>query len=231
MGFFSSLVDPLTSAFNLGIGKGGSGFGETMNKITGVYGSMDKSYEQQLKSMAYQNAYNTAMWNKQNEYNSPAAQLARMREAGIDINPTSYALGTGNLSNTSAFVGSENGFAGSGSPAGNPISMALGVANGISEVRNRNAYTKNIEAQTKNLNNFLNDTGRSTYDPQITKVVEDLPGNVVRGTKNVVKAIDEEIGITDKIASLLSWMNSAQRIQNQNVVEDFVAREMKKKKK
>ena len=91
------------------------GMGGLLNDMTGVTGQMDKSYAQQK-----------AMMDLQNQYNSPAAQLARMAEAGIEINPTSYALGTGNLSNTSA-----SGFAGSGSPAGNPITMAMGVAQGI----------------------------------------------------------------------------------------------------
>lgn len=127
-----------------------SGFGSFLNDLTGISSQQNNTYKQQIASMQAQNAYNSSMWQKQNEYNSPSAQLARMREAGIDINPTSYALGTGNLSNTATFVGSENGFSGSGSPAGNPISMALGVANGIADVRNRNASTRNIEQQTRN---------------------------------------------------------------------------------
>lgn len=125
--------------------------GGILNDFTGITSQQNQTYKQQVQAMNAQNAYNTAMWNAQNEYNSPVAQLARMREAGIDINPTSYALGTGNLSNTATFVGSENGFSGSGSPAGNPITMALGVANGISEIRNRNALTDNLGVQNENL--------------------------------------------------------------------------------
>ena len=208
-----------------------SSLGSALNSITGITSQQNKTYSQQMQATAYQNAYNNQMWRAQNEYNTPSAQLARMRDAGIEINPTSYALGTGNLSNTATFVGSENGFSGSGSPAGNPISMALGVANGIADIQNRNAYTKNIEAQTENLNNYIHGTGRSTYDPQITKVIEDAPKNLVKGTKKVFQAFDNATGLTDKVASFFSWMNSGRRELDRQKVEDFVARELSKKKK
>lgn len=107
--------------------------GGILNAITGV----SDSTKEQKKMMDAQNAYNTYMWNLSNEYNTPAAQLARMKEAGIDINPTSYALGTGNLSNTASTVSSAGGFV--GSPAGNPVSMLMGVAQGIQGLKNAKA--------------------------------------------------------------------------------------------
>lgn len=133
------------------IGKAFGSVGSLMNSITGTTGQMDKSYKQQMNAMNMQNAYNTRMWDLQNEYNSPASQLARMREAGIDINPTSYALGTGNLSNTAVKVDSAGGFAGSGSPAGNPISMLMGVANGIQGYRETQQRIDNMKEQNTNL--------------------------------------------------------------------------------
>lgn len=128
-----------------------SSIGSALNNLTGVSSSQKKTYQQQLASTAYQNAYNASMWQAQNEYNSPTAQLARMREAGIDINPTSYALGTGNLSNTATFVGSEGGFSGSGSPAGNPISQLMGMASGILGVRETQARIDNMKEQKINI--------------------------------------------------------------------------------
>lgn len=143
MSFLSGLTDYYGGLFG--------GVGNILNKMTGAEGQMNKSYKQQMASAQYQNAYDKYMWNLQNEYNSPSAQLARMKEAGIDINPTSYALGTGNLSNTATFAGSENGFAGSGSPAGNPISMLMGVANGIQGIKESDARVNNLVAQNDNL--------------------------------------------------------------------------------
>lgn len=147
MGFFKKAVKSVNKAFSGPVGSviGNPGsknafgtnalIGEALNDITGLSSQMDKSYKQQIDAMNLQNSYNQTMWNLQNEYNSPISQLARMREAGININPTSYALGTGNLSNTASSVSSENGFAGSGTPAGNPISMLMGMAEGIQGIR------------------------------------------------------------------------------------------------
>lgn len=133
------------------ISKGFSSVGSILNDITGVNSQTDKTYKQQMSAMEAQNAYNTYMWNLANQYNTPVAQLARMKEAGIDINPTSYALGTGNLSNTAGTISSASGFSGSGSPAGNPISMAMGVANGIQGIQESKARTALDEANTDNM--------------------------------------------------------------------------------
>lgn len=127
------------------LSKGFSSVGRVLNDITGV----SDSTAQQRKMAQEQNAYNTYMWNLANQYNTPAAQLARMKEAGIDINPTSYALGTGNLSNTAGTVTASSGFV--GSPAGNPISMAMGVAQGITGIKEAKQRIENMKEQNINL--------------------------------------------------------------------------------
>lgn len=206
-----------------------SGIGTFLNDITGVTSQQNRTYKQQRESAAYQNAYNTQMWNLQNQYNTPVAQLARMREAGIDINPTSYALGTGNLSNTATFVGSENGFSGSGSPAGNPITSAVNIANGISEFNNRNANTEYIEAQTRNLTNYLDKSGPSTYDPQVERIVDAIPGIVKKGGqavknkgKSIFNAIDSQVGLSDAGASFLSWLHRDERAKRQAAADAII---------
>lgn len=124
--------------------------GSGLNSVTGVNSQMEKQYEQQIDAMEKQNAYNLYMWNLQNDYNTPAAQLARMREAGVDVNPLSYALGTGNLSNTAGSVSSASGFSGSGSPAGNPITSLMGVAQGVQGLKNAKAdYQLKQETQAR----------------------------------------------------------------------------------
>lgn len=139
-------------SFLKSVSKGFSSVGSILNDITGV----SDSTAQQRKMAQEQNAYNTYMWNLANQYNTPAAQLARMKDAGIDINPTSYALGTGNLSNTAGTVTAGSGFA--GSPAGNPISMAMGVANGIQGIRESKARTENMYKQNDNLDGVITAT-------------------------------------------------------------------------
>lgn len=132
-------------SFLKSVSKGFSSVGSILNDITGV----SDSTAQQRKMAQEQNAYNTYMWNLANQYNTPAAQLARMKEAGIDINPTSYALGTGNLSNTAGTVTAGSGFV--GSPAGNPISMAMGVAQGITGIKEAKQRIENMKEQNINL--------------------------------------------------------------------------------
>lgn len=141
----------LMSKISKGFADAVSPIGGLLNGITGVSEQTDRTYYQQQKAMDSQNDYNTYMWNLANQYNTPQAQLARMADAGIDINPTSYALGTGNLSNTAGVVTSASGFSGSGSPAGNPITMAMGVANGIQGIRESKARTALDEANTDNM--------------------------------------------------------------------------------
>lgn len=143
MSFLKKIVNSPTKVFDP--------VGDLINGLTGVNAQTDKTYKQQMASMNAQNAYNTYMWNLANQYNTPSAQLARMADAGIEINPTSYALGTGNLSNTASVVSSDNGFAGSGSPAGNPISMAMGVAQGITGIKEAKQRIANMKEQNTNL--------------------------------------------------------------------------------
>ena len=56
-----------------------------------------ESYDYQMRMQNMQNAWNLAQWNRENEYNSPAAQVQRVREAGL--NPYfESGVGTGEAS-------------------------------------------------------------------------------------------------------------------------------------
>ena len=129
MGLLRKIAKPITKVFKLG-GLTDS-VGDVLNGLTGVNSSMDKSYDQQRKMMQEQNAFNRMMWNLENEYNSPSAQIARLAQAGIDVNPMTYAVGNGNMTSMASSLQSANGFSGDGSPAGNPVNMLMGVASGI----------------------------------------------------------------------------------------------------
>ena len=169
--------------------------GSVLNDLTGV----SDSTNQQRKMMEAQNAYNTQMWNAQNEYNSPTAQLARMREAGIDINPIAYALGSGNLSNTASSVSSGSGFV--GSPAGNPISMLMGMAQGIQGVRESKQRVENMKEQGINImtegNNLL------TRGTQM-KLVNDIMRHNLRYAENHNLPVNAVPGLESSTASLVN---------------------------
>lgn len=57
--------------------------------------------------MEYQNQWNLDMWNRQNLYNSPASQMERFRNAGLNPMLMSQSLQTGNASNAPSAAGYE----------------------------------------------------------------------------------------------------------------------------
>lgn len=114
---------------------------------------MDKSYNQSVD-----------FWNMQNEYNSPANQVARMKEAGINpalsgaITPGMASGGT----NTSA----------SGSQASSsPVTMAAsGITDSILQMVNNKKQMSVVEAQANKLNS---DATLDKIDAQ-TRLTENL---------------------------------------------------------
>lgn len=79
---------------------GASGVAQSkLNKKTREFNREEAEKQRQWSEgmVAQQNAWNMELWNKENAYNSPAAQVERLREAGL--NPLFYGLdGTGNAS-------------------------------------------------------------------------------------------------------------------------------------
>lgn len=74
-------MDPLTISALVG------GGASLLNGIFGYKGQNDTNAAS-MQIAKYQNEYNTEMWNKQNEYNSPLATMQRLTDAGI--NPRAY---------------------------------------------------------------------------------------------------------------------------------------------
>lgn len=85
------ILNPVTNGIS---GIVGNGISSVMSSVAQKQGA-DVAYQRQNELMDKQNAWNLDMWNKQNEYNSPAEQAKRLREAGL--NPVFAGLdGTGN---------------------------------------------------------------------------------------------------------------------------------------
>lgn len=108
--------------------------GGWLNDITGVSDTAKQSYN-----------YNMKQWHAQNEYNHPKNQIARMAEAGIDVNPMTYAVGNGSMSTTASSATAPS-FSGSGV---NPIATAINVISGLKGVEQRDAEIENTKAQTR----------------------------------------------------------------------------------
>lgn len=59
----------------------------------------DQQWERQLEAMEMQREWDLEMWNKQNEYNSPAKQMERFKAAGLNPN-LMYSQGSSGLANS-----------------------------------------------------------------------------------------------------------------------------------
>lgn len=82
---------------SLSIG-GGTMLGSLVSGIFGLGGAaLQQKYNRELAE--YQNQMNIEQWNRENEYNKPINQMARLEEAGINPN---LAYSNGSISNTSA---------------------------------------------------------------------------------------------------------------------------------
>lgn len=90
-------------------------------------------YNQALQNQ-YNNAYNYWLWQKQAEYNSPKAQVARLKEAGLNPNFNSID-GTGNLGSIPTSSGSMPGKIQQGrlNAIGTAVQMATGLAGSLSK--------------------------------------------------------------------------------------------------
>lgn len=76
----------------------GSALGSIFGGIFGLGGAaLQHKYNKELAE--YQNQMNIEQWNRENEYNKPVNQMARLEEAGINPN---LAYSSGGVSNTSA---------------------------------------------------------------------------------------------------------------------------------
>lgn len=83
MGLFSEKNAPLT----LGLGS------SLLSGASGIIGNMiQRKTNKELAEYSYQK--DVEMWNMANEYNSPSAQMARLKEAGLNPN---LAFGSGNV--------------------------------------------------------------------------------------------------------------------------------------
>lgn len=111
--------------------------------------SANQQFKHQMQLQEQQQEYNTEMWNKENEYNSPSNQIARLREAGV--NPM-IALSGGSLSNVASSASSALG------SASTPVPTSSGSSIGSSFIQQQmmndqletlRASRKKIEEETK----------------------------------------------------------------------------------
>lgn len=90
------------SNFNLGGFLGGIGGG----LVSGGFGLLGayQQYKYNKELAGLQNQYNIEMWERQAEYNSPTAQMARLSEAGLNPNLVYGGVNPGNMSSAPEMV-------------------------------------------------------------------------------------------------------------------------------
>ena len=143
----SSFMNP-SSSIGSGIGSvlGGSLLGaglgfinDWINRDTNIVEAA-KQRDWQYDMMLEQQKYNTEMWNKNNEYNSPEAQLKRLTDLGINPATALSMMSNGNSSSPASPAG-----AGSGAAASSPQSSVPGMAQVGSQVPVNQQQAKQME--------------------------------------------------------------------------------------
>lgn len=192
-GIFGSLISAAGSIFGGSIAKQGSD--------AAAKASLQATRETNaanLKLAQYQNDWNFAQWNRQNAYNSPAAQRARYEEAGI--NPY-FALGNINSGQAESLMSTDMARQQSGAEAYNMQaqgSQQLGAA--ISNASNQfvgNLYqleqTKALQIQnTENLLSMTKRVQGLEYDNQAKKMANELYNANMQSLINITKNQERE---------------------------------------
>lgn len=154
--------------------------------------------EANLKLAQYQNDWNIAQWNRQNAYNTPAAQRARYEEAGI--NPY-FALGNIQSGNAQSLLSADMAKQQSGAEAyalkaQGAQQLGASVANASSQFFNtqyQQEQTKALKIQnTENTLSMLKRVQGLEYDNQAKKMANELYNANMQSLINITKNQERE---------------------------------------
>lgn len=120
------------------------------------------SVEKQIEEAQKQRDWNLDVWNKANEYNTPAAQIERLREAGLS--PLSYL---GNNQMVSPADGGSQAQLPTAPQMQNPMQYAGGLAQAVTA--GYNAFLQNHIAQKQLENDTVRTLSEAQYKFALTK--------------------------------------------------------------
>ncbi len=152
-------------------------FSGVVNAVTGNYFNK----KQQKK----QNEYNTWLWGQQNAYNTPAAQMERLKEAGL--NPM-LVYGNGSVVGNTA----------SSAHASGPVAMS-GIDLGLGKTADRALKKQQNEFAAKRLNQDLQ-LGQAQIDQVRT--------NTDLAAAGLLKVLAETKEINRRIENTPSWLDT-----------------------
>lgn len=173
-----------------------------------------------------QNEFSLDMWNKTNEYNSPAAQVQRMREAGL--NPLYYGLdgSSANAFQSAQALGYDRA---SSSAFQNPL------AAGVEGFLSARAQQKSIEMQNAQIDKIKADTASVGLDTEFKDKTmdarveaENLGNALTKETISKVKKEREQIDVNIKklIAETKSEEERALLIAAQTAVQKATEKDL-----
>lgn len=186
---FGAVSDPLTTAGNRLLDGGAGKFGGTLNDVMGTSDAARQSYQYNQQAADADMARSISLWNMQNSYNTPAAQIARMAQAGIDVNPMTYAVGNGNMSTTASNISAPGtGSVSMGSHGINPLSALMTVLSGLQGIKHSQAEVNQSEANIAQVKDNIKNADKLT-DANVKHINEQTRGEEV---KNAITAKDLE---------------------------------------
>jgi len=151
----------------------------------------DKTFGQNMKMAEYQYSKDLEMWNKGNLYNSPQAQMERLKSAGLNPN---LVYGTGAVGNTTAQLPKFN--APSADYTHVPPIQLPNIISAYQDFTVKNAQIDNLREQNK----VIHETGRvkgfeanlfgDTYNERADKYFEDLH---VQRNKRVISQLQSQM--------------------------------------
>ena len=154
--------------------------------------------EANLKLAKFQNEWNIAQWNRQNAYNTPAAQRARYEEAGI--NPY-FALGNIQSGNAQSLLSADMANQQSGADAYNMLAqgyqqLGASVSQAIPQFLNaqyQQAQTKALQIQnTENILSMNQRVKGLHYDNEAKRMANELYNANMQSLMNITKNQERE---------------------------------------
>lgn len=152
----------ISAAMAAGLISAGSSIASTGGNVLATH--MTNKSNQRLADQSY--AYDTDMWHKSNLYNSPEAQMERLKRAGLNPN---LVYGTGAVGNTSGQLPKYN------APKMEAPQIQFNAADAIT------AY-QNVKMQSAQINNIEQDTKNKALEVGIKAAQE--AGMLIRNSKS-----------------------------------------------
>lgn len=201
-----------TQEYNTGEREAAQAYNTSEREAAQAYNTSEREAAQQ---------FNLDMWNRENEYNDPRAQMERMVAAGI--NPNAVAQGIAGNGSTAGSVAASSGASSSGasvsgassSPGSGSVATTPSIAGFIGEsiANSANSLWQNLamqrEVKGKQLDNDMKqkELGWAEEDHYLSH--EQIKASIAEMNKNVDDK-DADIRLKDQQLSFLSDMNPVQ---------------------